>query len=461
MNAAVHTLPRRLELTSQQRTAYDAAFAFATGGHGARMMTLEGYAGTGKTTLVGELIRALAPRLRVAVAAPTNKAVAVLKEKIGDDIGATVDFGSIHSFLGLRLQERDDGRHECVASGESSLHAYDLAIIDECSMVGRDLFSRIVLTATSNATRVLFVGDPAQLPPVENSTDPSPTFSHVQHKAVLTDVVRQAADNPIIALSMHIRAAIEAGERMQGATLAKLVPPAPADALFTTGGAETATSWALHDIRDGHDTRILAFRNATVLRYNAEIHAALHGAETPFAPGETVIMQESHEARPAIEGDPTRAPKVALFNSEELVVRSIVEDAHPKHDAIPAWRLVLERDNGSAVTVWVPVDAMTVQREVSRCFNDAARIKTELQTQRDSAKDDERRRLIARAWSLRNDFANVRHIYAMTVHKSQGSTLYTAIVDLNDVETMRDDFAYNRALYVATTRAAKHLAFVA
>lgn len=461
MNAAIHTLPRRLELTLQQRAAYDALSAFASGDHGARMMTLEGYAGTGKTTLVGELIRAVGQKLRVAVAAPTNKAVAVLQEKIGDGVGANVDFGSIHSFLGLRLQERDDGRHECVASGESSLHAYELAIVDECSMVGRDLFSRIVLTATSSGTRVLFVGDPAQLPPVENSTDPSPTFTHVQHKAVLTDVVRQAADNPIIALSMEIRAAIEAGERMQGSTLAKLLPTQPADALFATGGAETATAWALHDIREGHDTRILAFRNATVLRYNTEIHAALHGTATPFAPGETVMMQEAHEAQHAVRGGMLRAAKVVLFNSEELVVRAIEEDRHPKHEAIAAWRLILERDNGTGVAVWVPVDAAAIQREVSRCFSEAGRLKAELQLKRDSTKDDERRKLIARAWSLRNDFASVRHIYAMTVHKSQGSTLYTAIVDLCDVETMRDDFAYNRALYVATTRASQRLAFVA
>ena len=94
-------------------------------------------------------------------------------------------------------------------------------------------------------------------------------------------------------------------------------------------------------------------------------------------------------------------------------------------------------------------------------FSDAARLKSELTAQRDSTKDAERKALIGRAWALVNDFANVRHVYAMTIHKSQGSTLHTAIVDLGDVDRMRDDFDFNRALYVATTRAAKHLAFVA
>src|SRR5574337_512647 len=60
MNAqlqAVISTPPQLTLTAQQSAALTAMLAFARGEHGARMMTLEGYAGTGKTTLVGELLR--------------------------------------------------------------------------------------------------------------------------------------------------------------------------------------------------------------------------------------------------------------------------------------------------------------------------------------------------------------------------------------------------------------------
>ena len=118
-----------LTLTDQQSVALGSMLSFATGEHGARMMTLEGYAGTGKTTLVGELLRNVSGRLRIAVAAPTNKAVNVLREKIGADV--PVDYGSIHSFMGLRLRERDDGRHECVPEGSSTIHEYNLVIVDE------------------------------------------------------------------------------------------------------------------------------------------------------------------------------------------------------------------------------------------------------------------------------------------------------------------------------------------
>src|SRR5574337_1074309 len=89
MNAqlqAVISTPPQLTLTAQQSAALTAMLAFARGEHGARMMTLEGYAGTGKTTLVGELLRTLGRQLNIAVAAPTNKAVNVLREKIGADV---------------------------------------------------------------------------------------------------------------------------------------------------------------------------------------------------------------------------------------------------------------------------------------------------------------------------------------------------------------------------------------
>lgn len=441
-----------LTLTAQQSAALTAMLAFARGEHGARMMTLEGYAGTGKTTLVGELLRTLGRQLNIAVAAPTNKAVNVLREKIGADV--PVEYGSIHSFMGLRLRERDDGRHECVPEGSSTVHQYNLVIVDECSMLSRQLFGALVATAQHADTRILFVGDPAQLPPVGDRQE-SPTFGMVQHKAVLTDIVRQAADNPIIAVSMRIREAIEASHRMSRSDIEAACPPPPADALYTNGGGATAYNWALHDIRQGLDTRILAFRNETVLRYNRDIHEAVHGSDTPFAVDEIVMLNDAHDARDAT------GRRVPLFNSEECVVIEIARGTHPRHDDVPAWRLVLRRDDGSSVVCYVAADRAGLQNRIRQMFADAAKLKSELMAQRDSTKDAERKALIGAAWGLVNDFANVRHVYAMTIHKSQGSTLHTAIVDLGDVDRMRDDFDFNRALYVATTRAAKHLAFVA
>lgn len=452
-----------MNLTPQQQHAFDAILQFARGKHDAQVMTLEGYAGTGKTFLVAAVVRALSGSVGIGIAAPTNKAVAVLREKIGADDGACLEFGSIHSFMGLRMRELDDGSHECRPEGESRVRDFGLIVVDECSMLGADLFGRLMLSAAASNTRVLFVGDPAQLPPVEGrrvNVEASPTFTRVQHKAVMTDVVRQARDNPIIGLSLSIRQAIQRGERMSHYDLAQGCPPAPASAAYAAGGRDTLLSWALYDIREGHDTRILAFRNQTVVRYNQEIHAALHGTDTPFAVGEAVMLQEGHDARLAGVGNPVRGPRVTLFNSEECTVAAIVRGPHPYYERIPAWTLELERDNGSRVVCWYAENQDALQREIGTLFGEAAQLKAELVLQRDAAKDERRRELIKQAWALKNAFAPLRHVYAMTVHKSQGSTLHTTLVDLDDVSRITDDFSYNRALYVAVTRASHHLALV-
>jgi len=64
------------------------------------------------------------------------------------------------------------------------------------------------------------------------------------------------------------------------------------------------------------------------------------------------------------------------------------------------------------------------------------------------------------AWALRKAFAPLRHVYAITAHKSQGSTFDTAIVDYADLALMRSASQFNRSLYVAATRAREHLAVV-
>lgn len=189
-------MPSAITLTAAQQHALDAILAFAQGQHGASMMTLAGYAGTGKTTVVSELVTRLADQLHIAVAAPTNKAVGVLREKVASqNLVAAVDFGSIHSFLGLRLREQDDGAHACVSDGVSTLHEFDLVIVDEASMLSQSLFAQIVMKLQS--TRVLFVGDPAQLPPVDDGGAESPAFSCVQHRVQLADIIRQAEGSPI------------------------------------------------------------------------------------------------------------------------------------------------------------------------------------------------------------------------------------------------------------------------
>jgi len=149
---------------------------------------LFGYAGTGKTTLAKHIAEHVDGE--VAFGAYTGKAALVLRTK-----GCT-DASTIHSMI-YRSRESDENGPQFVINRQSPASKADLIIIDECSMVdeelGRDLLSF--------GQPVLVLGDPAQLPPVKGGG----FFTEGEPDVMLTEVHRQAKDNPIIHLSMMVR----------------------------------------------------------------------------------------------------------------------------------------------------------------------------------------------------------------------------------------------------------------
>src|SRR6201995_3470482 len=149
---------------------------------------LFGYAGTGKTTLARHIAENVDGK--VLFAAFTGKAALVMRSK-GCERAST-----IHSLI-YKTRESGEEVPSFDLWDEAPASKAALIVIDECSMVdaelGRDLMSFGV--------PVLVLGDPAQLPPVQGGG----FFTEVEPDVMLTEVHRQAEDNPIIRLSMDIR----------------------------------------------------------------------------------------------------------------------------------------------------------------------------------------------------------------------------------------------------------------
>lgn len=155
--------------------------------HGEQVFYLAGYAGTGKTTIAKHLAEDAGT---VIFGAFTGKAALVLRSK------GCHNASTIHSLI---YKVDDDGpvTRFRLNKWDSAVKDADLVVIDEVSMVGEELGTDLL----SFGKRVLVLGDPAQLPPVSGEgyfTARKPDF-------MLTEVHRQAADNPIIRMSMDIR----------------------------------------------------------------------------------------------------------------------------------------------------------------------------------------------------------------------------------------------------------------
>lgn len=218
-----------MSLSSQQQLAFDKIFSWLNEtksidplDYGDKwMFCLSGYAGTGKTYLLGKLIPELGCDYHCA--APTGKAASVLMSKLND-----IDVSTIHSLLYVPVTEDVEKIRNLIAKcalhpedeelkkelsdevekvnkkgpgfasrENSSIKPGDLVIVDEASMVDE----RVRDDLRRTGCRALFVGDSGQLPPVGSSG----WFIKIKPDVALDEIQRQALDNPIIRLSMDVR----------------------------------------------------------------------------------------------------------------------------------------------------------------------------------------------------------------------------------------------------------------
>ncbi len=153
-----------------------------------QVFRLFGYAGAGKTTMARQIAEDADGD--VIFGAYTGKAALVMRGR------GCAEARTIHSLI-YRPKELDSEEPTFVLNGDSAASKAALIVIDECSMVdeelGRDLLSF--------GRPVLVLGDPAQLPPVKGGG----FFTEADPDVMLTDVHRQAADNPIVRMSMIVR----------------------------------------------------------------------------------------------------------------------------------------------------------------------------------------------------------------------------------------------------------------
>lgn len=176
-----------LSWSPQQETAIKAVEIWL-GESGQQVFYLAGFAGTGKTTLAKELAKGV--KKKVLYGAFTGKAALVLRGK------GCKGASTIHSMI-YTLDDDSHGQPRFVLNKNSEVANAGLVIIDECSMVGEELGRDLL----SFGTKVLVLGDPAQLPPVKGEG----FFTSRQPDVMLTDIHRQAAESPIIRMSMDIR----------------------------------------------------------------------------------------------------------------------------------------------------------------------------------------------------------------------------------------------------------------
>ncbi|MBS1960747.1 MAG: AAA family ATPase [Bdellovibrionales bacterium] len=169
--------------------------------------TLIGYAGTGKTFITLQLIKELKKNKiwGITVTAPTHKAKKIIA-KVTEEDAAT-----IQGILGLRpdtdIDNFNPNSPEFTQQGEILMRYARVLIIDESSMLNKELYKLIIECAIKYKTKVLFIGDAKQINPVNEAI--SPVFNDVKNIYELTEIVRQKDTNPIAELLNVLRLDID------------------------------------------------------------------------------------------------------------------------------------------------------------------------------------------------------------------------------------------------------------
>lgn len=175
--------------SGQQESAIGAVNNWLNNDRGQQVFRLFGFAGSGKTTLAKHMAEGVDGD--VLFAAYTGKAALVLRKK-GCEAAST-----IHSLIYKPMEDPITGHTTFVLNADSPVGLAELIVIDEISMVGPDLGPDLL----SFGTKILVLGDPAQLPPVKGEG----FFMAGTPDVMLTEIHRQAAESPIIRMSMEVR----------------------------------------------------------------------------------------------------------------------------------------------------------------------------------------------------------------------------------------------------------------
>jgi exodeoxyribonuclease-5 len=461
-------------LNGDQLRAFEQLLAYIKNPDDDEIYVLKGWAGTGKTYCISFLVRYILTVVhpskswyKVAVTGPTNKSVRVIKKSSGM-VNSRVTFQTIHKLLGLTEHINNRGEQEFLnKSGlKPNINSMKILVIDEVSMLNDDLFLQII--KYRGRLKIICMGDPAQIPPV-GKPDCIPFREELADEYRITTlelskIMRQKEDNPIIDISVKIRSNLGSHE-FPCPPITKINDKGEGIEFLNLNSSEVRSGFN-HLLskyfktdrfeRDSEYCKIIAWRNSTVSSMNDLVRNVIYGEkskESKILIGEKLIADE-----PIIKDD-----TVIITTNEEITVidyeiRS--EYLSYKVDDDP------DSDNFS-------VDIKYYESKVFYLDDQNDKVENKIKILHEESQSDfNQLTLLLKQRAIENKgkdnswikyydvmrrYANVKYSYAITGHKSQGSTYDTSFVLDDDIDTNRNVVERNRIKYTSYTRSSKKL----
>lgn len=406
------------------------------------VMTLSGYAGTGKTSIM-EMIAEKAKQdgIGIVFTATTNKATQVLQSKVGylgfPVMTANKAFGIALEPGDKAVYDADDLKTRLV---DNKIDGYNAAIIDEASMINQENFDILTNIAKETGLKIIFVGDIAQLPPVEknrDSTKLSPVFTNSQGDVITLTKVERTDDNAILKEATNLRN----GGNLSG--VSSFNKEGKGVAYIKPGSEERdkiIKAFAPKMTEDPDYFRILTYSNKSVAQYNEITRRLLGYTDNTPRVGETILGYTNYDydrytqknnfvnsgsykvvavAKPVVQTVTVYGVTVSI-TAVPVTIKGIDGISH-------TYNMVDIKGNEANKKAVVPIAKAleTLWAQWKRGIDRKAILQKIHEVEsylfvNDNIFDDKGNKIL----NKRYDFG-----YAMTIHKSQGSTFKNVLLD--------------------------------
>lgn len=467
-------------LNDQQKTALKELEAFVNGSDTA--ITLSGYAGTGKTTIMGIFNEYLKRRIHADIifSAPTHRANAVTRQKTPNAKVTT-----LQSLLGLRpdfdVTEDVFDLHKLKFEQVADVKIEDgsIIIVDEASMIQDSLYDFLLEQIAAKGAQIIFMGDKGQLRPVK-SKNISKVFRNNGAQLQLTKVER-TGDNPILVESTRVRSGKDFSYKTDIAPNGQGVEYS-SDKLRIRDFVKTSLK-EMHEAQDPLYFRVLTATNSSVDAYNSAVRQIRYGRRpVQLYPGEIVMGYSNREF------DSLRK-KYKLMNSGDYIVQDIdtttinitLDYPGRKEDIKMEGYIVTLKDaiDSSAVPFTINVvsnfeadeNIIKVQEYIQTLWSMRKQLLASNNPTAARAMVDKINKIQSKIHTMRDiKDANGRlklkksfdYGYAHTIHKSQGGTYSKILIDDNSINTFGFDDSNSKEIrqelkYVAVSRAKNYV----
>lgn len=452
----------------QQSAIVNAVSFLKTNTDPTQYYVIEGKAGTGKTTIAKEILKEFEDE-QIYVAAVSHKAKGVIKSSFGGDTRGK-KFFSIAGLLGMKgINDNDTQTTKFQVGLKVPLldNPPALLVIDEASMITEDVLKKIIdiNSSLSRPFQMLFLGDIGQIQPIRDEQsefyrthkdllNKKSDIFNSKHKSKLITRVRQGEANPILPYADYFWENSQKENPELNPTQHIVRNNQITDKgslLFSNSEGEVLNS-VIKAVKNAvekgltNHVKIVTYHVNEKTELNYKIHEALFGKDSDYSKGDMLILNSPYDLPDA---------NATMENSSEIQIKSIQDE---DTDEFGVHTLYLET-NGTAYTRTGNEQKDCVIQVVSR--NDIGLYNQKLQELASYAKRQTNRALKKQAWGdfweYKGRYADVDFGYAITAHKSQGSTYDIVVVDEKDImgTTATSNQEKSELIYTALTRPRK------